>query len=115
MLLPYAPTFYGVGSSGVFTEAASAGKVIVVSPQTVPARQGTEYGLGVVSAAKWEPAAMVDAVQNAVSNLAMLREKAQKGAVRFRTEQCAEALWKKVFGALAELNTTKPQSGHDEA
>lgn len=115
VLLPYAPTFYGVGSSGVFTEAASAGKVIVVSPQTVPARQGTEYGLGVVSAAKWEPAAMVDAVQNAVSNLAMLREKAQKGAVRFRTEQCAEALWEKVFGALAELNTMKPQSGHDEA
>lgn len=100
VLLPYAPTFYGVGSSGVFTEAASVGKVIVVSPQTVPARQGAEYGLGVVSAAKWEPAAMADAVRTALSNFPALRENAEKGAPRFRADQCAEALWKKVFDAL---------------
>ena len=31
VLLPYAPTFYGVGSSGVFTESASVGKVVVVA------------------------------------------------------------------------------------
>ncbi|MBP7140292.1 MAG: glycosyltransferase family 4 protein [Opitutaceae bacterium] len=115
VLLPYAPTFYGVGSSGVFTEAASVGKVIVVSPQTVPARQGAEYGLGVVSAAKWEPAAMADAVRTALGNLPALREKAEKGAPGFRAEQCAAALWEKVFSALPRLNATESPSGHGDA
>ncbi|MBE7539352.1 MAG: glycosyltransferase family 4 protein [Opitutaceae bacterium] len=100
LLLPYAPTFYGHGSSGVFTEAASAGKVIVVSPQTVPARQGAEYGLGVVPAAKWEPSAMAEAVGNALRDLEQLRDRAATGAPRFRTEQCAEALWDKVLNAM---------------
>ncbi len=103
VLLPYAPTFYGFGSSGVFTEAASVGKVVVVSPHTVPARQGAEYGLGVVPAAKWEPAAMADAVGGALSNLASLREKAAGAAPRFRAEQCAEVLWDKVFNALSRV------------
>lgn len=100
VILPYAPTFYGFGSSGVFTESASVGKVVVVSPNTVPARQGAEYGLGVVAATKWDPAAMTEAVAVALRTLPALREKAMAGAPRFRAEQCAAVLWDKVLGAL---------------
>lgn len=100
ILLPYTPTFYGHGSSGVFTEAASLGKVVVVSPGTVPARQGREYDLGVVAATAWTPAAMSEAVAVALRDLPKLRAKAEAGAPRFRSEQCAPALWDKVFAAV---------------
>lgn len=100
ILLPYSPSFYGYGSSGVFTEAASAGKVMVVSPKTVPARQGKEFGLGVVAAKAWEPAAMAEAVAEALHALPALRAKAQAGAPAFRAEQCAAVLWDRVFAAL---------------
>jgi glycosyltransferase involved in cell wall biosynthesis len=100
VLLPYSPTFYGHGSSGVFTEAASIGKVIVASPGTVPARQGREYALGVVAAAKWTPAAMADAVATALRDLSALRTKAEAAAPKFRAEQCARVLWDRVFAAI---------------
>lgn len=100
VLLPYSPTFYGHGSSGVFTEAASLGKVIVVSPNTVPARQGREYDLGVVTATQWTPGAMADAVSAALRNLPALQKRAAIGAPRFRTEQCARVLWQKVLAAV---------------
>jgi glycosyltransferase involved in cell wall biosynthesis len=100
ILLPYSPTFYGVGSSGVFTEAASAGKVVVVSQGTVPARQGREYSLGVVAASQWTPAAMAEAVAAAVRDLPALKAKASAGAPRFRADQCARALWDKVIAAV---------------
>jgi len=103
VLLPYTPTFYGVGSSGVFTEAASMGKVIVVSPKTVPARQGVEYGLGVITASQWTPAAMADAVAAAVRDLPALKAKAESAAPHFRSEQCAKVLWNRVFAALPAL------------
>lgn len=100
VLLPYSPTFYGHGSSGVFTEAASLGKIIVVSPNTVPARQGREYGLGVVAATQWTPTAMAEAVAASLRDRAKLQGKAVAAAPRFRSEQCARVLWDKVFAAL---------------
>jgi glycosyltransferase involved in cell wall biosynthesis len=100
ILLPYSPTFYGCGSSGVFTEAASAGKVVVVSQGTVPARQGREFALGVVTASQWTSAAMAQAVANAVQNLPALKEAAARGAPRFRADQCARVLWDKLLAAV---------------
>lgn len=108
VVLPYSPSFYGVGSSGVFTEAASVGKVVVVSPNTVPARQGAEYGLGVVAATKWDPASMAEAVSTALRTLPELQAKARAGAPRFRAEQCAPVLWDKVFAALSALKPSVP-------
>jgi glycosyltransferase involved in cell wall biosynthesis len=107
ILLPYSPTFYGVGSSGVFTEAASAGKVVVVSPGTVPARQGREYALGVATAAQWTPAAMADAVATAVQNLPSLKAAAARGAPRFRAEQCAAVLWDRLLAAVEARTPAK--------
>jgi glycosyltransferase involved in cell wall biosynthesis len=100
VLLPYSPSFYGHGSSGGFTEAASVGKVVVVSPGTVPARQGKEFDLGVVTATSWAPAAMADAVAQALQNLTTLQAKAQSAAPAYRAEQCAEVLWDRVLAAL---------------
>lgn len=100
VLLPYSPTFYGHGSSGVFTEAASLGKVVVVSPGTVPARQGSEYALGVVTAASWTAPAMADAVALALRDFPALQQRALAGAPRFRAEQSARALWDKLLAAV---------------
>jgi len=100
VLLPYSPSFYGHGSSGVFTESASLGKVIVVSPQTVPARQGYEYGLGVVTAAKWTPMAMAEAVAAALRELPALQKKAVAAAPRFRAEHCAHVFWERLLSSV---------------
>jgi len=97
VLLPYSPSFYGYGSSGVFTEAASAGKVIVVSPGTVPARLGREYNLGVVVATKWEPAFIADAVIEALNNYQKLKIKALASAAAYRSVECASVLWDRIF------------------
>ena len=108
VLLPYSPTFYGHGSSGVFTEAASLGKVIVVSPGTVPARQGREFNLGVVTAAKWTPAAMAEAVAATLRDLPALQARAVAAAPKFRTEQCAKILWQKLFAAVQTVSKPRP-------
>jgi glycosyltransferase involved in cell wall biosynthesis len=100
VLLPYTPTFYGHGSSGVFTEAASVGKVVVVSKNTVPARQGAEYQLGVVAAAEWTASAMADAVASALKDLPALKAKAMQGAEKFRQDNCARVLWDQLFAAI---------------
>ncbi|MCX6944399.1 MAG: hypothetical protein NT173_06530 [Opitutales bacterium] len=108
VLLPYSPTFYGHGSSGVFTEAASLAKVIVVSPDTVPARQGREYGLGVVTAAAWTALAMAEAVAAALRDRVGLQAKAAAAAPRFRSEQCARALWDQLLAALPPAPEASP-------
>lgn len=100
VLLPYTPTFYGYGSSGVFTEAASLGKAVVVSPNTVPARQGREYHLGVVAAQEWSPKAMAAAVVAAISSLPEQRAKAARGAPKFRADQCAKNFWDRLLAAV---------------
>ncbi len=97
VLLPYSPNFYGHGSSGVFTEAASLGKVIVVPAGTMPARQGHEYRLGVVPALKWTPQAMAEAVATAIRRLPALREQATLAAPKFREENSARAFWDKLL------------------
>lgn len=108
ILLPYSPTFYGFGSSGVFTEAASLGKVIVVSPHTVPARQGREFNLGVVTASQWTPAATAEAVATALRDLPSLQTKATSGASRFRSDQCAQVFWHKLLAAVPAVAKARP-------
>lgn len=103
VMLPYSPTFYGHGSSGVFTEAASIGKVVVVSANTVPARQGKEFQLGVVTAQQWNASSMADAVASALRDLPALRTKSEAGAAKFRAESCAQTLWDRLFSALQAL------------
>jgi glycosyltransferase involved in cell wall biosynthesis len=107
VLLPYTPTFYGAGSSGVFTEAASVGKVVVACQGTVPARQGRDYQLGVVAATQWTPAAMADAVASALQRLPELRAQSETAAPRFRRENCSLAFWDKLLAATRALPAIK--------
>ncbi len=106
VLLPYTPTFYGVGSSGVFTEAASIGKITVACAGTVPARQARDYDLGHATAAHWTPEAFAHAVASALNNLPALRQKSEANALRFRAENCANAFWEKLFSAARALPAT---------
>ncbi len=107
VLLPYTPTFYGFGSSGVFTEAASAGKVVVVCGNTVPARQGREFQLGVVAAPQWTAQAMAAAVASALQQLPALRQQAESGAPRYRQENCGKTLWDRLLAAAEALPAAK--------
>ncbi len=100
VLLPYAPTFYGRCSSGVFAEAASLGKVIVVPEGTVAARQSRESGLGVVVATSWTGQALAEAVGQAVREHPYLQAKAKAAAARFRSEQSVETFWNRVVSAI---------------
>jgi len=100
VLLPYSPLFYRYGSSGVFTESASAGKVVVVSDGTVPARQIREYNLGGVIAPEWTSGAMAHAVTSAVRDLSVLQKRSEANAARFRRANCAQALWDKLFASI---------------
>jgi glycosyltransferase involved in cell wall biosynthesis len=108
VLLPYSPRFYGFGSSGVFTEAASAAKVIVVSPNTVPARQGKEFGLGVVTASEWTAAAMTNAIRQALADFPRYQAMAQTAAPRFREDQCARTLWDRVLAGFPAARDNPP-------
>ena len=103
VLLPYAPTFYGRCSSGVFAEAAALGKVIVVPEGTVAARQGREYDLGVVVASAWTGAAIAEAVGTALKDKARLQTAAGAAASRFRSEQSVEAFWSRLIAALPDV------------
>lgn len=102
VLLPYAPSFYGRCSSGVFAEAAALGKVIVVPEGTVAARQGREYGLGVVVASAWTGAAIAEAVGTALKEKVRLQAAAEAAANRFRSEQSVEAFWSRLIAALPD-------------
>jgi predicted O-linked N-acetylglucosamine transferase (SPINDLY family)/glycosyltransferase involved in cell wall biosynthesis len=100
ILLPYNPDFYGFGSSGVFTEAASLGKVIVVPARTVPARQGKEFGLGVVIAEEWTPASISEATIKAVKNYHALEKMSRGASEAFRDNQSASNLWSILLGKM---------------
>jgi len=110
VLLPYGPDFYGHGSSGVFTESASLGKVVVVPAGTMAARQGREYGLGVVAAAKWTAPSLAEAVGDAVRRLPELRDRSAAAAPRFRRENCAEAFWDQLLGAAFPNDRSAPHN-----
>ncbi len=110
VLLPYSPDFYGHGSSGVFTEAVSVGKVVVVSPQTVPARQAVEFGLGVITAAQWTGPAMAAGLAEAVRRLPELKAQATAAAPRFCRENSAGALWDRLLGAAFPVSTPAPMA-----
>ena len=102
VLLPYAPTFYGRCSSGVFAEAAALGKVIVVPEGTVAARQGRESELGLVVASAWTGPALAAAVATALHEQPRLQARADAAAARFRSEQSVGNFWSRLLAALPD-------------
>jgi hypothetical protein len=76
LLMPYAAQIYGWASSGVFTEALSAGKIVVVPEATWQARQLAQYQAGGTTFAIQEPAAIAVALSRAVQDYDPLAAKA---------------------------------------
>src|SRR5690606_14231043 len=99
----YSPSYYGHCSSGVFAEAASMGRVMVVPAGTVAARQGRECGLGVVEADAWTAPALADAVATAWRDRPALRARAAAAAADFRRSQSVAAFWDRLLAALPPL------------
>jgi len=100
VLLPYAPSFYRWASSGVFAEAASAGKVLVVSSGTNMAKWAAAFDLGAVVANDFTAAAFSSALEEAIRNFALLKQKAQTARPSFTQEHSAKGFLDQLLGAI---------------
>jgi glycosyltransferase involved in cell wall biosynthesis len=100
VLLPYSLDYYGHCSSGVFAEAAALGKVIVVPEGTVAARQGREFGLGLVAAKAPMAEALAEAIAEAARNWDALNRQARASAGAFREAQSVKTFWTRLLAAL---------------
>jgi glycosyltransferase involved in cell wall biosynthesis len=84
LLLPYAPEFYAWASSGIFCEAMSLGKVVVVTERTWAARQLEKFGGGGVTFANVNVESVAAAIGRAVRDLPRLAERAAQAAPGWR-------------------------------
>jgi glycosyltransferase involved in cell wall biosynthesis len=80
VLLPYAKEFYGWASSGIFSEAMSLGKVVIVTADTWPALQLEKFHGGGVTVAGPNAQEIADAIRYAVHSLAELTKSASAAA-----------------------------------
>lgn len=85
VLLPYAREFYGWASSGIFTEALSIGKVVVVPEGTWLARQVEKFHAGGVIFSAFNAKSIAEAVQRAVRSLPQLTQLASTAAPEWTT------------------------------
>ncbi len=101
VLLPYNPDAYRERGSGVFVEAASCGRVLVVPGQTWLAEQAARSGLGAVSFASFTVESVVEAVESAIARFGELRETAQRSAAAWNAERDPAKFLNTVMGAFA--------------
>jgi glycosyltransferase involved in cell wall biosynthesis len=100
-LLPYEPTFYSLGSSGVLTEAASLGKVLVVTKGTTLEQFAIDFSLGHVTADSWTAVAFSEALTVAIQNFEALSQLSKRNASAFAHYHCARSFWSHMFEALS--------------
>jgi glycosyltransferase involved in cell wall biosynthesis len=84
VLLPYSKEFYGWASSGIFSEAMSLGKVVIVTADTWPALQLKKFHGGGVTVAGLNAQEIADAIRYAVHSLAELTKRASAAAPLWR-------------------------------
>lgn len=106
LLLPYAPEFYGWASSGIFSEAMSLGKVMVVTERTWPAQQLEKFGAGGVTFKNCDAASIADAIGRAARGLPQLAERAMQAAPAWRRHHCAASF----VDRLLALRAARPAS-----
>ena len=80
IVVGYSPDAYRYGSSGVFTEAASAGKVTVIPAGTAMEREARQFGTGFVSFSEFTSAAIGAALRAALADYPALAAKAKAAA-----------------------------------
>ena len=104
VLLPYMPSYYSHGSSGVFTEAAALGKVIVVTSETVMEQVANTFSLGVVLSTGYTADEFVSALSTAVLKFDEIYLKAQKSRNDFAFANSPETFLKLMFANISGDN-----------
>ncbi len=83
VLLPYHPAYYSFGGSGVFIEAASMGKVVVVTSGTFIDGQAKEHDLPVSFAENYSADSFVSALSNAITDFPRFKKLANISCPQF--------------------------------
>ncbi len=84
MFMPYSPKSYKYESSGLFSESAGLGKVMVLPNNTWMASEWARFGGGGSSFDEAEPENIANAVREAVINFEKLRKQSQETSKKFR-------------------------------
>lgn len=100
VLLPYMPAYYSFGSSGVFTEAAALGKVLVVTAGTTMETTASNFDLGAVIASEYTAESFSDAIGTAIDNFGELDQKASASYVKFARENSPEGFLDHMFSCI---------------
>jgi hypothetical protein len=102
VLLLYMPSHYSFASSGVFTEAAARGKVIVTTAGTTMESSIQSYGLSAVIAPSFTAQGCSEAVKIAVDNIAQLRLTAQETHPSFAWDNSPAGFLSTMFDHISE-------------
>jgi glycosyltransferase involved in cell wall biosynthesis len=97
ILLPYDQKFYEYGSSGVFTEAACLGKIIITTAGTVQEQVAKQNGLACIVTNIFEAYTFAEGIKMAVMNFPEYRKIANFSAKKFRSENSPKSFWDNIF------------------
>jgi glycosyltransferase involved in cell wall biosynthesis len=97
VLLPYHTAYYSFGGSGVFTEAAALGKVVVATAGTIIDSQAAEYNLPVCFAENYAEESFVAALSKAIKDLHHLKKQAAITCPQFSAHNSPNNLVKNLF------------------
>ena len=97
VVLPYQPSNYWFASSGIFTEAAGRGKVLVVPAGTTLATGVTDYDLGAVIMHEFTSIACLQAVAIAIANFENLNKKAKSSQARYASDNSPKGFLNSMF------------------
>lgn len=100
VFMPYMPSYYSFGSSGVFTEAAAMGKVLVTTAGTSMETSINRSGLGAAIAPEYTPESLATALKNAIVNFAELDQKSGANYARFAHENSPEGFLDHMFAKI---------------
>lgn len=97
VVLPYQPSNYWFASSGIFTEAAGRGKVLVVTAGTTLATGVTDYELGAVIMPEFTSLACHQSVAIAIIHFEELNKKAKLSQSRYATDNSPKGFFDSMF------------------
>jgi len=103
VLMPYLREFYGWATSGIFAEALSAGKVVVVPEQTWMSRQLASYRAGGTTFAVQDANHITAALRRALSNFGSLSQSASSARAAWKAHHCPASFVDRFLALASEL------------
>lgn len=100
ILLPYMPSFYSLGSSGVFTEAAALGKILIVTAGTTMETSIVDYGLGATIASQYSAESFSEAMTTTIVNCSELEQKANAARSQFSRDNSPDGFLDSMFNCI---------------